>query len=291
MKWLTFSVAIAVLLFCLMTCGLILSKSKTPGNIDLPKEIVHEKDGSTMVLIPAGEFIMGSTDEEISRWEDEAEALSARRWFTDEAPQHRVYLAAYYIDKYEVTNAQYCKFVAETNHPPPRYRRRRRGGRTFDKPDLPVMGVNWEDAVAYAKWVGKRLPTEAEWEKAARGTDGIHYPWGNVFDHAKCNAYLRGSIGPQPVGSCPQGASPYGVLDMAGNIWEWCADWHSSDYYAKSPYENPQGPKTGEEKVLRGGAWWVRMPASETRCAYRGGNAPSERHSNYGFRLVKEIAK
>jgi formylglycine-generating enzyme required for sulfatase activity len=278
-----------LLILCLLTYGLHFSESKSVPSVELPKAIVHQKDNSKMLLIPAGEFLMGSTEAEIDRYEAEAEESNARRWFTDEAPQHTVYLDAYYIDRYEVTNAQYRKFVEEAVYREPRYWDS--GGRRhrFELPDQPVIGVSWDDAVAYAEWAGKRLPTEAEWEKAARGTDGRRYPWGDVFDSDQCNAHLRRSLGTQPVGSYPSGASPYGLLDMAGNVWEWCADWYGSDYYTKSPYKNPQGPQTGDERVLRGGAWWVRMPAAETRCTYRGGNAPTECHSNFGFRLVKDV--
>jgi len=284
MKWLQLS-AIASLLLWMPARWPAISDSSVADSTYLPGKVVSPKDGATMILIPAGECLIGSTDAEIEARTAEAEKARARRWFTDEAPQHVVYLDAYYIDKYEVTNAQYRKFVEETGHREPRRRRRR----FFDGPNQPVVGVSWHDAQAYAEWAEKRLPTEAEWEKAARGTEGRIYPWGDVFNPDRCNTYSRRSIGPQPVGSYPRGASPYGLLDMAGNAWEWCADWYAGSYYDESPYENPQGPETGDEKVMRGGSWWVRMPSGETRATYRGANAPTERHGNYGFRLVRDV--
>jgi formylglycine-generating enzyme required for sulfatase activity len=206
------------------------------------KEYKNEKDESVLIYIPAGEFTMGSND------------------YDDQKPIHTVYLDAYYIDKYEVTNAQYKKFCDATGHSQPSGPDFRGMTSYFTNyPNYPVVNVSWNDASSYASWAGKRLPTEAEWEKAARGTDGRKYPWGNTWDPSKCNN--RESNSPDgyantaPVGSFPQGASPYGVMDMAGNVWEWCTDWYDKDYYSQSPNNNPKGPSSGSDRVLRGGAW------------------------------------
>jgi formylglycine-generating enzyme required for sulfatase activity len=184
-------------------------KEETPNTI-------IDKDGAEMILIPAGEFIMGSPEGEGD---------------DDEHPQHNVFLNAFYIDKYEVTNAQYKQFMDATGHKAPGYWDNER----VNQPNQPVVGVTWHDAVAYARWAGKRLPTEAEWEKAARGIDGRKYPWGNEWDGSKWSSG-SGSVvykSAAPVGSFPEGTSSYGVMDMAGNVWEWCADWYDEAYYSR----------------------------------------------------------
>jgi formylglycine-generating enzyme required for sulfatase activity len=231
-----------------------------------------------MVYVPAGEFIMGS---------DEGDS--------DERPVHTVYLDAFYIDKTEVTNAQYrtcveaeaCGAPSDTTY--------------YDKADYaqhPVVYVSWNDADAYCQWAGKRLPTEAEWEKAARETDGRKYPWGNTFDGGRLNfcdlncesdhkdteaddGYARTA----PMGSYPAGASPYGALDMAGNVWEWVADWYDSDYYSQSPGRNPPGPDSGTLRVLRGDLWGSAPNA--VRCANRHGGTPDFRYHSRGFRCAR----
>jgi iron(II)-dependent oxidoreductase len=225
------------------------------------------KDGAEMILIPAGEFIMGSP-------EGEGE--------NDERPQHTVFLDAFYIDKYEVTNFQYKQFMDATGHGAPADWNNEK----YNQPNQPVVGVTWHDAVAYAKWAGKRLPTEAEWEKAARGADGRIYPWGNEWDSSKCNSGVGGD-GYQytaPVGSFSDGASPYGVLDMSGNVWEWCADWYDNNYYSRSPQQNPKGPDSGSSRVLRGGSWFDANHSS-LRCAVRFRFIPDGRDWRQGFSL------
>jgi formylglycine-generating enzyme required for sulfatase activity len=244
---------------------------------DLPATKVGEKDGSLMVLVPAGEFTMGSD----------------QGYFNDERPAHKVYLDAFYIDKHEVTNAQYHKFVEATDQPIPSHRNDpeydlwTKDGPPAEIADYPVINVAWTDAAAYCKWAGKRLPTEAEWEKAARGVDERIYPWGNQPPEAINIPYLkrweRGQTY-QPVGSNKAGASPYGVLDMAGNVAEWVADWYDPFYYKHSPAKNPAGPKDGFYKVVRGGsALNVRF---YLRSIDRDYDTPENRGKETGFRCV-----
>ncbi len=244
---------------------------------------ISERDGAEMVYVPAGEFIMGS--------EDGAD---------NEKPVHTVYLDAYWIDKYEVTNAQFKKCVdAGTCTAPttcdwgePTYQ-------DADKAGHPVVCVDWENARKYCEWAEKRLPTEAEWEKAARGTDGRTYPWGNEFDGSKVNfcdkncefdhkdvAYDDGYTRTAPVGSYPSGASPYNARDMAGNVWEWVVDWYDSGYYseAAASQANPQGPVSGDYRVVRGGSWGGDVDG--VRSARRGRYNPDNRVVSYGFRCA-----
>ena len=229
------------------------------------------QDGAEMILIPAGEFIMGSPEGEGG---------------DNEHPQHTMFLDAFYIDKYEVTNAQYKQFMDARGRKAPKYW----DDGKYNQPNQPVVGVTWHDAVAYAKWAGKRLPTEAEWEKAARGTDGRKYPWGNEWDSSKCNSGFDGDgyKGIAPVGNFHDGASPYGVMNMAGNVWEWVADWYDEDYYSRSPQQNPKGPDSGSSRVLRGGSWYGANQA-DLRCAYRYGYGPGLRYFFRGFRCAQDV--
>jgi formylglycine-generating enzyme required for sulfatase activity/tRNA A-37 threonylcarbamoyl transferase component Bud32 len=228
-----------------------------------------------MVSVLAGEFKMGSSDAD-------------RYASDDEKPQHTVYLDAFWIDKYEVTNALYKKCVdagkCQSPNPTESYSRRWYYGISkFD--NYPVIYVSWNDAKAYCEWAGKRLPTEAEWEKAARGTDGRIYPWGNAFDKNRLNSSEGGRGDTTPVDSFPSGASPYGALDMAGNVWEWVADWHDSAYYTNSPRNNPKGPSSGQYRVLRGGAW--NYGQRSVRAASRDGYDPGTRIDYVGFRCAQ----
>jgi iron(II)-dependent oxidoreductase len=238
-----------------------------------PAELVNQKDGSEMVLIPAGEFLMGS-----------------EAGFSQERPVHRVSLDAFYLSKYPVTNAQYERFVTETGHRVPYLDDRRmqldnweQEKRTYpsDRGQHPVVLVNWHDAHAYCQWAGGRLPTEAEWEKAARGgLEAKLYPWGDEIDPSRANYDNRS--GTTPVGSYPPNA--YGLYDMAGNVWEWVADWYDAQYYHQFPAHNPQGPEKGTVRVLRGGAWLL-FPQF-CRVAYRFRNSPDFRFNLIGFRLA-----
>ena len=221
-----------------------------------------------MALIPAGEFTMGSAVGD------------------DEKPARRVYLNAFYMDKFEVTVGQYARYleVTDMDEPPdwnimnqPQHQRR------------PVVNVDWEDAVKYCKWAGKRLPTEAEWEKAARGTDGRIYPWGNEAPTRLHANYGRKEWDNHqaltPVGSFEEGKSPYGIYDMAGNAWEWVFDWYDHDYYKKGSKKNPSGPAKGDAKVVRGGSW-LYVPEF-LRSAHRFDAQPANRYFGYGFRCAR----
>ena len=237
---------------------------------DVGKEIVWEKDGKEMVLIPAGSFEMGDHF-------DEGES--------DEQPVHTVQLDAFYMDATEVTVGQFREFVNQSGYS---------YGGNWDSvakhspgDEYPMVYVNWNDATAYAKWAGKRLPTEAEWEYAARGgLIGKRYPWGDELTHDDAN--YSGTGGKDKWSECaPVGsfaANGYGLYDMAGNVWEWCADWYGEDYYGNSPAKNPPGPSTGTHPVLRGGSWHGNT--AYLRGAYRYGGDPSPWYSYYGFRCV-----
>ncbi len=221
-----------------------------------------------MVLVPAGEFTMGSTMGD------------------DEKPVHRLYLNAFYMDKYEVTVGQYAKYLGVTGMEEPS------DWDIMNQPQhskRPVVNINWSDAATFCKWAGKRLPTEAEWEKAARGTDGRTYPWGN-----EAPTRLHANFGKKdwdnhmalvPVGSFEMGKSPYGIYDLAGNAWEWVNDWYDHDYYKKSPAKNPQGPTKGQSRVVRGGSW-LYVP-DFLRTSFRFNAEPSGRQFGYGFRCAK----
>ena len=213
----------------------------------------------------------------------------------DEAPMHVRFLEAYLIEQYPVTNAEYAAFVQETNHsPPPHWKN---GDFAPEDANLPVVHVSWHDSNAYAQWAGKRLPTEAEWEKACRGPDGRIYPWGNVFvpdesesteTPAETLQILTASL--TPVGVRPATISPYGVGDAAGNVWEWTADWYQP--YSDSNRPTPKQAAVDKQKALRGGSWLeVRDGTAERyfRCANRLHAPPDYAAGNIGFRCVHEV--
>lgn len=208
-------------------------------------------DTSEMVYIPAGSFMMGASEEN----------LQAMFW---DKPAHEVVLDAFWIDKYEVTNDQFAKCVATGYCVQPRLLSSQTQTEYYGKADFadyPVIYVDWNQASYYCNWVGKRLPTEAEWEKAARGTDSRIYPWGNNGDPANLMNVDRLQDGDtEKVGSYPDGASPYGVLDMGGNVWEWTADLFDKDYYTYSPTENPTGSSEGQIHAVRGLSWAYVFP-------------------------------
>jgi len=282
---------------------------------------VAKKDGMVQVFVPAGEFRMGSTKADIDLILKECD-YCLREWFDNEMPQHKVYLDAFWIDRTEVTNAMFAKFVAETGYQTDAeqigagiafrlssYDWAMTKGANWQHPqgpttnidgldDHPVVQMSGNDAEAYCAWAGRRLPTEAEWEKAARGTDGRTYPWGdqspagnllnfadrNLNANESDNSVNDGYRFTAPVGSYPDGASPYGAFDMAGNVWERVTDWYSDTYYAHSPERNPTGPSSGDHHILRGGSWsrMFRYVRVTSRYPYLQLN----RSAGLGFRCV-----
>jgi len=242
-------------------------------------ERINPTDGAAMVWVPAGSFRMGG-----GTGEGLLDALLNRLSgyaTSNKQPAHSVYLDGYWIYKYEVTVKQYHAFCRATKRampPAPEW---------GWQDNHPIVNVTWHDASTYAAWAGASLPTEAQWEKAARGPDGRVYPWGNAWDGAKCcnSVDPYDAESPSPVGSFPAGASPYGAQDMTGNVWERCAVWYDALYNDHAPPRNPTGATTGQSDVVRGGSWgrgdpWV------FRAAYRNGCDPSYRVEDLGFRCV-----
>ena len=233
------------------------------GVLNAEQKEVTGKDGA-MVSVPAGEFLMGSPSGEVNlRWEN---------------PQHKVFLDTYYIDKYEVTVAQYRKFCQETGKsmpPAPPW---------GWQDNHPIANVTWYDAAAYAKYYDKRLPTEAEWEKACRADSNTKYcsvdAGTNLGDYAWYSANSTKQT--HPVGTKKPNA--LGIYDMHGTVWEWCSDWYNENYYKNSPATNPKGPSSGPGRVLRGGGWY--SSAGYCRSAFRNWDPPSFRRVNYGFRCA-----
>lgn len=249
---------------------------ETPVTTDdwgtLPREAVWDKDGSIMVLIPSGEFTMG-----LDNPVDKGGRIQ-------EGPAHKVYLSSYYMDKYEVTNRQYYAFCKATGHIRPRVTE----GRGLSDPERPVVGVTWEDALRYAEWAGKDLPTEAQWEKAATSDTLAKFPWGNEWKTGAANTKETGLGTTAPPESYPLDRSSYGIYDMAGNVSEWILDWYDRDYYKKSARENPTGPTEGVfSRVIRGGDFYYdKEYARLTSRRFRPTNQARE---ECGFRCVKNL--
>lgn len=222
-----------------------------------------------MVLVPAGEFTMGSNEVE------------------DEQPVHQVHLNAFYLDKFPVTTARYRTFLEASKSELPRHWAEVNPTRDADRP---VIGVSWFMADHYCRWAGRRLPTEAEWEKAARGTDGRVYPWGNRQPTAAYGNFGKmrwtGYETLTPVGSFKAGDSPYGASDMAGNVWEWTADWFDANYYQSSPPRNPTGPEHGVARSVRGAGW--NYDGVIARSADRNRDDPTTQINSFGFRCAMD---
>jgi formylglycine-generating enzyme required for sulfatase activity len=264
------------------------------------------KDAAPMVVIPEGSFPRGN---------------SPGQGDADEQPQRSIHLSAFYIDRFEVTNRRYQAFLKAMNHRIPEhccdFSYNVWKGTEFPAvlADHPVVNVDWFDAEAYCKWAGKRLPTEAEWEKAAKGSEGRVFPWGNTWGRTRVNsapywagkdfataedakawwgdagAEVIGKKGFQgmltlPVTALEQGATPTGLMHMAGNVWEWVADWYDGSYYTVSPDGNPKGPEGGEYKVTRGGSWLNHQHLLRTTA--RDGARPSMRNHGTGFRCAQD---
>ncbi|MFO0706201.1 MAG: SUMF1/EgtB/PvdO family nonheme iron enzyme [Nitrospira sp.] len=249
--------------------------------------MMKPKEG--MVLVPAGEFVMGS------------DKKTDRLAYRAEMPQRRVYLDAYEIDKYEVTNLHYLKFILSTGKLPQLDWRYDGGNFQETMANHPIMHVSWYDADAYCKWAGKRLPTEAEWEKAARGEDGRLNPWGTQSAGlSRANFGRTGLSGPvrdRPerllmypplisVDKYDNAVSPYGLFQTMGNVAEWVNDWYDQDYYKTAPDRNPKGPEAGTQKAFRGGGW---MDSTTTmRAAMRNGTDPNTKINWMGFRCARD---
>jgi formylglycine-generating enzyme required for sulfatase activity len=277
-----------------------------PSSLMAGQPDLHE----AMVLVPAGEFLMGSP--------------LGSDGFSDEQPLRRVYVSAFWIDRYEVTNLHYLRFVQATGHAAPQntnpsFTLWEQGGPPAHIETHPVVNVSWHDAVAYCHWVGKRLPTEAEWEKSARGTDGRRYPWGNQWEWTLANSAsywakrtvefsngedwkafwlrgegaryskeygVKGEVLTMPVASFPEGASPYGLFDMAGNVSEWVQDWYEPYSYLNASLTDPQGPAGVLLKSMRGGSWL--KPAKSLRTTDRDYGYPDDHPSGTGFRCARD---
>ena len=234
----------------------------------MAESMVEPKSGIELLRIPGGELRMGSDEED-----------------DDARPVHGVRVSPFWMARYEVTREQYERFMTETGHAKPAQWTNKLLAASSSQP---VVGVTWDDALQFCRWAGGRLPTEAEWEFAARGTTTRRYPWGDEEpDPTRASFHLDVGFGStRPVGTAQEGASPFGIMDLAGNVFEWCSDWYGSRYYAESPKENPPGPPSGEQRVMRGGAW-ISMPDA-CRSAARAKYPPASRSTLVGFRLVKD---
>ena len=234
-------------------------------------------DGSLLVLVPEGRFLAGGTEHFES---------SCAPFFTD--------LPAFYLAIHPVTQLQYARFIRETQHSPPRCVRGKTAGELLwpkgspaeEELDHPVTGVSWEDAQSYCDWAGGRLPSELEWEKAARGTDGRLFPWGNEWDPGRCrNDRTRHRQMTTAVWDHAEHSSVWGHYQLSGNVWEWCADWYSPSAYKRYQNGDLEPPGSGHERVVRGGSWFNVHPES-FRATYRFRLPPSDAERQYGFRLA-----
>ncbi len=267
---------------------------------------------TVMVFIPGGEFIMGQTEEEKQWLLKELGEEKYRLDFADEGPARKIYVSSFWISKYKVTNRQYVRFLMEAGvdhrngcmnnqcieirqDDPESYIKGSKGHYYVVEgyENYPVTEISWYGAVQYCRWLASktglnfRLPTEAEWEKAARGTDGRWFPWGNklpdcsLANYKDCGSYIK------PVGAYPEAASPYGVEDMAGNLWDWIHDWYFLDYYKFQPKKDPTGPPPATNRSLRGGSW--NRSLYNLRCANREHWVPYVLYNENSFRPAMDL--
>ena len=284
-----------LLLFLVMFCAL---------NFPAVTFAASPVDSEDMVMVPGGPFLMGvdkvvNVDMEKMSKRQKLRYLVSRAAFHDEGPAHNIIVDTFLIDKYELTNKKYAEFMKATGHPAPAYW----DDSKRNKPNQPVSGVNWFDANAYCSWANKRLPTEAEWEKTAKGPGGLKYPWGDQLDESKAN-YGRKQEFTANVDSYPEGRSGYGAYNMAGNVFEWVQDWYDPNYYKTNTASiNPTGPgegvylsgtgtyvdriATGKKRVIRGGSWY--SPAQTITNTHRFWNDPM--NNSYGVGLGFRCAR
>lgn len=253
----------AVFVLLVLTLSVFVSSAQSDQVVE-GVEVIQ----ADLVLIPGGEFIMGKDD--------------AR----DCGPAHEVYVDSFYMDRYEVTNAQYLIFCEETGTRLPEFWGMKEFRSGPDFPNHPVVGISWVAARDYAEWAGKRLPTEAEWEYAARGgLVGMNYANGNELDSTIANYSLAGIEAVAEVGNYPPNG--YGLYDVVGNVWEWVADWYDQHYYKRASYRNPAGPEEGRFRVIRGGSWHSGPGCN--RVYYRNALPSNWVDFAVGFRCVKDI--
>jgi serine/threonine-protein kinase len=248
--------------------------SNDPRPTSDPQTEISSYDGMVKIFIPEGGFLMGDDNGE-----------------PNEKPAHPVYLNAFWIDQTEVTNEMYLRCVSTGNCNAPLSDDFTAPKDFYNQPEntkLPVVYVSWNDAYAYCAWAKRRLPTEAEWEKAARGAlFNQRYPWGGQSPDNSLLNFDNNLGGPSPVGGFPAGASPYGVLDMAGNVWEYVSDWYDESYYSHSPTHNPRGADGGEYHSVRGGGFFNQ--ANEVRVSFRNYTYPEyNRSGDFGFRCAAD---
>ncbi len=252
---------------------MVASNYLSPGKIQA-EDMSESRDPVEMISIPVGNFLMGSGKKEGR---------------PDERPQKNIYLDPYSIDAIEVTNKRYLEFIHKTGRKePPNPYSEKKLSEEAGVDSMPVVQVTWYDAVDYCRWAGKRLPTEAEWEKSARGMNGGTFPWGEQSPGALKVNYEKNWNGIHtlwPVGSHPETDSPFGVRDMSGNVREWVSDWYSPDYYQTGPTHNPLGPEQGILKVIKGGSW--HSFAGDIRPASRGKGGFALKTDGIGFRCAK----
>jgi formylglycine-generating enzyme required for sulfatase activity len=289
---------------CLSVAFLALAVSGCGPDSSLGDTWTRPADGMVMVYVPDGEFEMGSDNDDLDYMMQLCKEYYGdcfRGWFKNEQPVHTVALDGFWIDRTEVTNAQYRQCVEAERCDPPAESSSPTGdlyygNSTYD--DYPVVYVSWHQAADYCEWADARLPTEAEWEYAARGPEGRVFPWGDTFDATRVNycdancdfGWADGSVDDgygytAPVGSYPDGVSWCGALDLAGNVWEWVADWYDAAYYGRSSSQNPPGPSSGQERVRRGASW--HYPPHGMRSAVRFGIAPDIPDNFQGFRCAR----